>query len=192
MITISGLHGAGKSTYAKQLAQEFGLEHISAGGLFREIAKEKGMTLVELTSLAGRDDSLDRMIDERTQRWAERGSVVLDALLAGWMTREHATIKIHMVAPEGVRITRIANRDNISLEEARRRTLMRERCEKLRFKRMYGIEVDDLSIYDLVLNTSLLPIESNVKLLKEIVREYLRTRREAIDSASGRDRKNMR
>ena len=104
--------------------------------------------------------------------------MVIDALLAGWMTRERATIKIHMVAPDSVRLERIAKRDKINYQEAKNRTLKRENCEKVRFKRRYGIDLDDLTIYDLVLNTSLLPIKSNMKLLKEIVDEYLRTHEE--------------
>jgi len=175
VIAISGLHGTGKSTYAKQLAHDFKLSYLSAGALFREIAKEKGITLEELTNLAEKDNSLDQRIDDRTLSWADRGSVVIDALLAGWMTGERATIKIHMVAPDSVRLKRIANRDKIDFQEAKYRTLKRENCEKLRFKRKYGIELDDLTIYDLVLNTSLLPIKSNIKLLREVINEYLRT-----------------
>lgn len=178
VIAISGLHGTGKSTYAKQLAQDLQLNYISAGALFREIAEERGMAIEELTNLAEMDDSLDQRIDDRTLSWTDRGSVVIDALLAGWMTGERATIKIHMVAPDSVRLERIAKRDKINYKEAKNRTLKREQCEKVRFKRRYGIELDDLTIYDLVLNTSLLPIKSNMKILRDIIDEYLRTREE--------------
>ena len=41
VVTISGLHGSGKSTYAKALAEEFRLRYVSAGQLFRDIAKIK-------------------------------------------------------------------------------------------------------------------------------------------------------
>lgn len=178
IIAISGLHGTGKSTYAKQLAHDFRLNYISAGALFREIAKEKGLTIEELTNLAEKDNDLDQRIDDRTLSWVNKGSVVIDALLAGWMTGERATIKIHMVAPDSVRLKRIAKRDKIKFQEAKNRTLKRENCEKMRFKRKYDIELDDLTIYDLVLNTSLLPIKSNMKLLTEIINEYLRTHKE--------------
>ncbi len=40
VITLSGLHGTGKTTYAKPLSQIFNLRHISAGILFRQIAEE--------------------------------------------------------------------------------------------------------------------------------------------------------
>jgi cytidylate kinase len=178
IIAISGLHGTGKSTYAKQLANDFGLNYVSAGALFREIAKEKGLTIEELSNLAEKDNGLDKRIDDRTLSWVYKGSVVIDALLAGWITGERETIKIHMVSPDSVRLERIAERDKINFQEAKNRTLKRENCEKMRFKRRYGIELDDLTIYDLVLNTSLLPIKSNIKLLRELINEYLRTRNE--------------
>ena len=45
-VTISGLHGTGKTTYARILSKDFGLRHISAGDLFRQIAKGKGVSIL--------------------------------------------------------------------------------------------------------------------------------------------------
>ena len=90
VITISGLHGTGKSTYAKELAKEFGLRYISAGIIFRQIATERGVTLEELSRIAVKDKRIDRLIDKQTVDEARKGSAVLDGHLAGWMAREYA------------------------------------------------------------------------------------------------------
>ena len=175
VITFSGLHGAGKSTYAKKIAEEFGLRYLSAGEIFRLIANERGLTIIELTDLAASDSSIDRQMDDRTRYEAERGSVVLDGQLTGWIAGDLADIKIYLKAPLDVRVARLASRDGVSLEEAREELLHREAAEKKRYKGLYGIDVDDTSIYEVILDTSILGSESMKRILKTIVEEYVST-----------------
>lgn len=170
VITVSGLHGSGTSTQARKLAEALGLRYVSAGLLFRRIAEERGLTLEELTRQAEQDPELDRMIDERTREEAKKGNVVIDAAISGWMVEE-ADLKIFLTAPLEERVRRIARRERLSLEEARRETLRRERSERERFKRYYGIDLTDLSIYDVVINTALFKPDATARILKNIVEE---------------------
>ncbi|MCX8176523.1 MAG: hypothetical protein N3E48_04770, partial [Candidatus Bathyarchaeota archaeon] len=55
-------------------------------------------------------------------------------------------------------------------------TLEREKAEKERFKRYYGIDLEDLTIYDLALNTEPLPFESSIKVLTSALKEYIRVK----------------
>ena len=174
VVTISGLHGTGKTTYAEILSNGFNLRHFSAGMLFRQIATEKGVSISSLTRVAAREDEIDRLVDDRTRMEAERGNVIIDGLLAGWIAREFADIKIFLTTPDDVRVLRIAKRDGISTSEARKTTLFRERAEKRRFKTFYTIDIDDMNIYDLILNTELLPITSNIKIMRKLVQEYIK------------------
>jgi cytidylate kinase len=173
VLAISGLHGSGKSTYARVLSQAYGLRLVSAGQLFRQIAKERGLTLERLTEEAKKNPEIDKLIDEMTKREAEKGNVVLDGQLSGWMTREKADVKIFFTAPDDVRIARIARRDRIPFEAAKKQTLMRESVQKERFKQLYGIDPSDLSIYDVIFDTNLQSIEKNINILKAIISEYL-------------------
>jgi len=175
VITVSGLHGSGTSTQARKLAEALGLRYISAGLLFRRIAEERGLTLEELSKRAEENPELDRMIDERTKEEAKRGGVVIDAALAGWMVRD-ADLKIFLTAPLEERIKRIARREKLTLEEARRETLRRERSERKRFKRYYGIDIADLSIYDVILNTALFKPDATARILRKIVQELKASR----------------
>lgn len=178
VVTVSGLHGTGKSTYAKMLSKEIGLRHVSSGGLFRKIAEERGMSVKFLTKKAEKDKEVDRLIDEKTKEEAEKGSVVIDGLLAGWFAGSSADIKIYLKSSDEARIQRIAKRDGITSEEAAKETLFRENAERKRFKKFYGINLDDTSIYDYVINTSLMTLESNFKCLKTFVEEYISNRSE--------------
>ncbi|MEM3654149.1 MAG: nucleoside monophosphate kinase, partial [Candidatus Bathyarchaeia archaeon] len=114
VITISGPHGTGKTTYAKRIAEAFNLKHVSAGELFRKIAQEKNISVEKLSEIAIKSQEIDNLIDERTKKEAEIGNVVIDGQLAGWMALKNADLKIFLTAPKEKRFERIAKRDSIS------------------------------------------------------------------------------
>jgi cytidylate kinase len=174
VIAISGLHGTGKSTYARKIADEFALRHVSVGELFRQLALDRKLSITELSLEAERNDDIDLLLDTRTKKEIRDGRVVVDGLLAGWMAKEHSALKIYLSTPYDVRIRRIASRENVPYAEAERITNARECSEKERFKKQYDIDIDCLSIYDLVLNTGLFTVESNYELIKCLVREYVK------------------
>jgi cytidylate kinase len=177
VITVSGPHGTGKSTYAKALAKALGLRYVSAGELFRELAKEKKMSLETFSSLAAQDPAIDKMIDERTKVEARKGGVVIDAQLGAWMVKDLSNVKLLLVAPDEIRFKRIAERDSTSFENAMKETTARERIQKERYKKYYGIDVDNLSIYDLKIDTSQHPIEETASIIVAEVQRLLRERR---------------
>ncbi|HEX9239787.1 MAG TPA: AAA family ATPase [Candidatus Bathyarchaeia archaeon] len=164
-MTVSGPHGSGKSTYAERLAGSLGLRHVSAGLMFRKLAEERQVLLEKFQELAAADPSIDRLVDERTMIEAERGDVVVDGQLAGWVLKEISDLRVLLTAPLVVRLERIAARDRVSLEEARRQTLHREGVQAERYRKHYGFSVDDWSIYQLVLDTSFGSIEDTAKIL---------------------------
>lgn len=171
MITVSGLHGTGKSTLAKRLAEVLGLRYISAGKMFRGIAEELDLKLEEMSKLAEKDHKFDRLVDKRTKDEAVKGGVVIDAALSGWMVEE-ADIKVFLTAPFEVRIKRIAAREDLTLEEAGEMTRARENSESERFRMIYTVDPSDTSIYDVILNTELFDADSTARILKKIVEEY--------------------
>lgn len=172
VIAISGLHGAGRSTQARMLASEFNLRHVSAGSFFREYCREKGISLTEAAERLKDDPKLDNYIDSRTKEEARRGSVVLEGDLAAWMAGELADVKIFLTAPDDVRFKRLAERERRPIEEVSEETRRRESGDRLRYKLFYGIDFEDLSIYDIILNTGKLPADSVFRVLKTLVEEY--------------------
>ncbi len=165
IVTVSGPHGSGKSTYAAMLAVSLGLRHVSAGLMFRKLADERRVSLEKFQEMAAADPSFDRLVDERTMAEAETGDVVVDGQLAGWVLKEISDLRVLLTAPLVVRLERIAARDRIGLEEARRQTLHREGVQAERYRKHYGFSVDDWSIYHLVLDTSYGSIEDTAKIL---------------------------
>jgi len=166
LLTVSGPPGGGKSTNATPLAEAFGLEHVSGGDIFREMAAERDMTAVEFNELAEDDPTIDRELDRRLRRIAvERGDVLLEARLAGWLAAEHADFRLWLDAPLSVRAERIAEREHKPVEVAREETRRREESEAKRYREYYNIEIDDLGIYDLTCNTARWSPAATVELL---------------------------
>jgi cytidylate kinase len=127
---------------------------ISAGEVFRQLAQEHGMDLAAFGRLAREDPAYDRMIDARQKKIAEeRDNIIVEGRLSGWMI-EGADLKVWLYAPIGCRIKRIASRDQAPDEEtAMRLTTEREQCEAGRYQAYYSIDIGDLSIYHLIINS---------------------------------------
>ncbi|MEF8783119.1 MAG: AAA family ATPase [Haloarculaceae archaeon] len=173
LITVSGPAGSGKSTLAADLADQLGYEHVSGGDIFREIAAERDLTPLELNRLAEEEDAIDRDLDERLRTTArERDDLVLESRLAGWMAADYADLRVWLDASLDVRTTRIADREEKATEQAREETRARSESEALRYQEYYGIDIDDLGIYDLVLNTARWSPEGVVDIVLDAVGNY--------------------
>ncbi|WP_193308847.1 (d)CMP kinase [Halorubrum halophilum] len=155
LITVSGPPGSGKSTNAAGLADRLELDHVSGGDIFREMAAERDMTPVEFNEFAEEDPQFDRKLDRRLREIATtRDGLVLESRLAGWLAADHADFRFWFDAPLAVRADRIADREEKSVERARTETERREASEGKRYEELYGIDIDDLSIYDAAYNTA--------------------------------------
>ena len=171
IITISGFHGTGKTTIAKKLAEKFNIRYISAGDIFRQMAKEKKMTLKQFSKYVEKHPEIDYEIDNRTIEEAQKGNVVLEGLLVAWKTRDLSAIHILLRAAEKVRIDRIAQREDLPYEGVKEDTLGREESEINRFKKLYDINLNDYSVYDIVLNTELWTEESIIQIVFLLIQE---------------------
>jgi cytidylate kinase len=154
LLTVSGPPGSGKSTTATALADDLDIEHISGGDIFRDLAAERGLSLAEFNELAEEDDSIDRDLDRRLREIAvEEDDVVLESRLSGWLAADYADIRVWLDASLDVRAARIADREEKTVAEAKEETEVRAASEAQRYREYYNIDIDDRSIYDLVVNT---------------------------------------
>ena len=151
IVTVSGAPGSGTTTVAKEIAAELGLRWVNSGDLFRKIATERNISLRELGRLAERTPEIDYLIDDTQKAMAKDGGGVFEGRLSGHMLE--ADLKILLKADIRVRAKRIGARENKLVDDAISECRERENSEARRYKKYYNIDIDDCSLYDLVINT---------------------------------------
>ena len=170
IITISGTPGSGKSTVAKILLQKLNAERIYVGGIRRELAREKGMTLQELNFYAETHPETDVDVDQKAAAEARALEKKSKVVIVEGRTQFHflpESIKVFIKVDPTVGAQRIwkdlqlkstqqeRNEGNIhSLEETKRSTAEREEIDAKRYLKYYSIDHRDQSQYDLVLDST--------------------------------------
>jgi cytidylate kinase len=134
------------------------------------------LTLEAFSKYAANNPEVDKLIDERTREEAMTRDVVIDAQLGAWLLKNDADVKLLLVASDAIRFKRIAGRDRVSFETAKRETLAREQIQRDRYMKYYGIDVTDQSIYDLRIDTGLQSIDKTKMTIIEAVRRALSNR----------------
>jgi cytidylate kinase len=176
MISIAGDLGSGKSTVAKRLAELLDYTYFSTGALFRKLAAERGLDVLQLNILSETDKSIDKYIDDNLIA-INNGSemnYVLDSRMAWHFVPKsfkiYATIKPEIAAQRVLNDKTRFNEPSASDLQERIKTLLeRQNVENRRYKDIYGVDCCDLSNYDLIIDTSDHSVD---ELTKQILTEY--------------------
>lgn len=161
ILVIGGPPGSGKTTVAERWSKVRGYALVSAGMRFRAMAKERGLSLEELGRLAEADPEIDRSLDravyEEIESNASNGrNVVVDGRIQAYLLaqRHVECLKVLIDAPLDVRAERIAGREKKSVEASKREITARERSERARYKSIYGIDLKDTRLFDVVIDSA--------------------------------------
>lgn len=160
IITIAGSLGSGKSSTAKRVATELGYRHFSSGDLFRQVAKERGVSIEEINQKAELEHEIDLATDERLRSLANEEKLVIDSRLAfHWIPD---SFKVFLSLSTETAAERIFNhikeegresQNGDSIQAVFEATLARRESEAKRYANLYNINVGDLSRFDLVVDT---------------------------------------
>lgn len=162
-LAISGHPGAGRSTLLKNLRpylEPFQWEFFSGGDWARKYAIENGThRFDDPTHHKATDygDDIDRQIDlDMRQKLSDRNvHMAVESWIAGWNMRglPHV-LKVLLMCDDALVIDRIVNRDNLTVEDAKRHIRERVGANLEKWKRMYGTsDFWDPKHYDIVINT---------------------------------------
>ena len=137
-ITLFGLAGTGTSSTGKAVADKLGLEFLSTGNMFRAQAKDLGLTVNELDQKCLTDPVYDKMLDQKIADYGKNNdNFIIESRMAWFFVPD--SIKIKLTCDFDTRLGRVANRDNVSLYDARHLTLEREDAIFDRYARYYGV-----------------------------------------------------
>ena len=162
IVTVGGQAASGKSTLAKALVELTGYKHISAGELMRDMAEEKSMTLVEFSEYAEAHPEVDREIDVRQKKLAV-GDCIVDGRLSAHVL--DADLSIWLIAPAKIRAERVVKRGEkySTVDEAQADMNARDESERKRYIEFYKIDLENLSKYDLIINTACFGIKQMIE-----------------------------
>ena len=136
IITLSGLAGTGTSTAAKKISELLDIPFISAGDVFRQMAVEHNMSLLEFNEFAEGNDEIDIALDKRQAKIAsESDNLIVEGRLSAHFV--DADYKIWLMAPDDIRAERICDRENKSLETVKYEIKERTASEKKRYREIH-------------------------------------------------------
>ena len=152
-IAISGKSGCGNTTVSRIVAEKTGLAFINF--TFRSLAVENRLSLEDILEKAMREDRWDREVDSRQVEMARASEAgcVLGSRLAIWKLPE-ADLKVYLKADTATRARRIVQREGKDFAEVEAFTKERDRQDRERYLRLYGIDNDKFDFADLIIDTT--------------------------------------
>ncbi|MEM3483109.1 MAG: cytidylate kinase family protein, partial [Candidatus Micrarchaeaceae archaeon] len=111
------------------------------------------------------DTSFDVEVDKRLTERAKAGNVVITSYTLPWLAND--CFKVWLDASIETRAARMANRDNLNIDEATKIIKVRDRENTQLYEVLYGIHFGtDISPFDLVLDVNKIsPEEASEKII---------------------------
>lgn len=183
IITLSGTPGSGKSTIAKQLLEKLHAQRVYVGGIRRELARQKGMTLEQLNEYAKTNPETDKDVDEAAAQEARELAKTSPCVIVEGRTQFHflpESFKIFLKVDLSEAAKRIwlelqekqaqVQRNEgtfTSLEQLKQSIIKRDEQDAQRYLKYYDFDHRDESQYDYILDTTHLTIEQVVQTVFE-------------------------
>jgi CMP/dCMP kinase len=177
IVSITGDLGSGKSTVARRLASLMDARLVSTGSIQRDMARDMGMDTLELNKYAETHPEIDRKIDQITIDLAtSQDRLVLDSRMAWHFVPN--SFKIYLEVDPSIAAGRLIGDSARSSERypdfdsALRFLLERRKLEHERFMRLYSVDDEDITNFDLVINSSLVSPEEIVAVIADITDKH--------------------
>ena len=179
IISLAGELASGKSTVAKLLIEDLKYGLYKNGEYFRNLAKEYGMDVNEFNLYVENHPEIDMQIEKRASEYAkEHDNFIIDARL-GWYAvpesfKVYLKVDIDVAAQRAFNDSKRKVSENFSsIEEQKQKIIERYKSENERYWNVYHVRRDDMSNYDLVIDTTNLKPEEVTKKIKEEYEKWL-------------------
>lgn len=182
IITIAGDLASGKSRITDILQRRLGYEIYRNGEYARKLAKEKNLDITSFNEYLSEHPEIDQQIEKSAALYAEQhDNLIVDARL-GWYAIPES-FKIYLKVDADVAAQRAFYDEKRketekfeTIEEQKEDMQKRFRLENERFFKLYGIHKEDMSNYDLVVDTTNNTIEENARIIEEAYLKWLESK----------------
>lgn len=177
VIRVSGHPGAGKSTLCKRLAVALGYQYRYAGGIFREMAAKKNISIESFYAMLAGDPAIETHIDQQTAEILKTtDNMIIEGRMAPFLPCPFPTINILLTVEPAMGAQRAVTRpENVgkSAEEMLQLNAMRQATEKERFHTLYQIADNfDPKHFDLIIDTTSLTPDQTFETVLEKIKHF--------------------
>ncbi len=173
IISISGELASGKGTVSKILMKELNYGVYRNGEYVRKLAKDMGLDITGFNVYVEKHPEIDIQIEKSAAEYAKiHDNFIIDARL-GWYAVPNS-FKVYLKVDIDVSAKRAfydKDRKNTekfdTIEEQKEDIIKRYKMENERYWNLYKIRRDDMSNYDLVIDTTNLTPNDVAKKIKE-------------------------
>ncbi len=182
ILTIGGRPGAWKSTIAKLLAEHLGYEVISIGAIKRKLAQEMGITISEFNQMGHDNPEFQHEHDLKYETYQQNlpleSKIILESRLGFYNQPDgfnvYLTLDRHIAAQRIFEHQREEDASE-SLEHVYETTQQRDREDRDAYIEFYGVDMGDMTKYDLVVDTGELTPEQVTEKILEAFSLFLKT-----------------
>lgn len=181
IISLAGELSSGKGTVSKILMEELNYGVYRNGDYFRKLAKDKGMSVTEFNEYVKQHPEIDIQIENSAKEYSkDHNNFIIDARLGWYAVPE--SFKVYLKVDLDVAAKRaFENQDEDkkqtekfnTIEEQKADMEKRYRLENERYFMVYGVRKEDLSNYDLVIDTTDLTPNQVADIIKNRYFEWL-------------------
>ena len=177
IITITGDLGSGKSAVSHLVASKYAMRRYSSGEGQRRIARDLGISTIELNLLAERDPTIDQKIDAVFAAMADSDEpLVIDSRMAWHFLPRSFKVKLRVFKTVAAqRVLQDLQREGErygSIEEAAAELQRRRLSEVSRFQAKYNVDISAYDPFDLVIDTTLAGPEEVAEKIMESARAF--------------------
>jgi CMP/dCMP kinase len=157
-IAISSLSGCGNTTATMNVGRTLDLKVVNY--TFRDLAADIGVSFEEIHERSQQNRTFDYLTDLNQIRLSLQPKVVVGSRLAAWLV--NADLRVWLQASLEERAKRIFRREvgkGLTYESVLYRTLQRDEQNRKRYLQLYGLDSNDRSDFDIIINTEKLTAE---------------------------------
>ena len=160
IISITGELASGKTVIAKLITEKLNYGIYKNGEYFRKLAKEHNMDVTTFNKYVEKHPEIDHAIENSATEYAKtHDNFVIDARL-GWYAvpesfKVYLTVNIDEAAKRAFNDEKRKETENFAtIEEQKQDLIKRYNLENERYFKLYNVKKQDLSNYDLVIDTT--------------------------------------
>lgn len=180
IIALSGDLASGKGSTSKILMKELNYGIYRNGEYFRKLAKEKGMDITEFNEYVKGHPEIDLQTEKSSAEYAKtHDNFIIDARLGFYAVPD--AFKVYMTVDIDVAAKRAFNDQDRkdsecfdTIEEQKADIIKRYKIENERYYKLYKVRKDDMSNYDLVIDTTKLTPQETADIIKEAYIKWLK------------------